>query len=98
MAGPGWIFCPKNSKKLYKMESESGRKHKREKCTNSGTFPWQKRGEAEGGLDLGDKLFFICYLLGDKQCRRGGISVVGIVQVIQMKQCCQNVAWSNDLQ
>ena len=45
------------------MESESGRKHKREKCTNSGTFPWQKRGEAEGGLDLGDKLFFICYQL-----------------------------------
>ena len=36
--------------------------------------------------------------MGDKQCRRGGISVVSIVQVIQMKQCCQNVAWSNDLQ
>ena len=92
------ILSKKNSKKIYKVESESGKKHKREKCTNSGTFPWQKRGEAEGGLDLGDKLFFICYLLGDKQWRRGGISAVSTVQVIQMKQCCQNVAWSNDLQ
>ena len=26
---------------------------------DSGTFPWQKSGEAEGGLDLGDKLFFL---------------------------------------
>ena len=51
----------KPAKQIYKMESESGKKHKREKCTNSGTFPWQKSGEAEGGLDLGDKLFF--YLL-----------------------------------
>ena len=92
------ILSKKNSKKIYKVESESGKKHKREKCTNSGTFPWQKRGEAEGGLDLGDKLFFICYLLGDKQWRRGGISAVSTVQVIQMKQCCQNVVWSNDLQ
>ena len=30
-------------------------KHKREKCKNNGTFPWQKSGDAEGGLDLGDK-------------------------------------------
>ena len=88
----------KPAKQIYKMESESGKKHKREKCTNSGTFPWQKSGEAEGGLDLGDKLFFICYLLGDKQWRRGGISAVSTVQVIQMKQCCQNVVWSNDIQ
>ena len=49
------ILSKKTAKQIYKMESESGKKQ-REKCTNtSGTFPWQKSGEAEGGLDLGDK-------------------------------------------
>ena len=49
------ILSKKTAKQMYKMESESGKKHKREKCTNIGTFPWQKSGEAEGGLDLGGK-------------------------------------------
>ena len=85
------------------MESERSKKQ-REKCTNtSGTFPWQKSGEAEGGLDLGDKQRLDLgdkqfFSLGDEQCRRGGISALSIVQAIQMKQCCQNVFWSNDLQ
>ena len=61
------ILCKKTAKQIYKMESESGKIHKREKCTNSGTFPWQKRGEAEGGLDLGDKLFLfvICWVINN---------------------------------
>ena len=95
VAGPGWIFCPKKQQNKYtRWKVKVVEKHKREKCTNSGTFPWQKSGEAEGGLDLGDKL---CFPSGDKQYRRGGISALSIVQAIQMKQCCQNVVWSNYL-
>ena len=59
VAGPGWIFCPKKQQNKYtRWKVKVVEKHKREKCKNNGTFPWQKSGEAEGGLDLGDKLFF----------------------------------------